>query len=153
MTIGFSQTFRLKRHSLGKALTGFLRNPKMGKAEQKSVIGKGSNEVEGCIRWLSIMGLRDSAKQDLTVLGKLIAENDPEAELIGTQWVLHYLLSSDPSQHGAEAWYHFVNRFLPLRRRFDRSELRLYLEQESGIRTANKKGVTHSNGCLNMPSG
>lgn len=140
MTVGFSQTFPLKRHTLGKALMGFLSNPKMRKTEQKSVIGKGSNEVEGYIRWLSIMGLRDSARQDLTALGKLIAENDPEAELVGTQWVLHYLLSSDSSPQGAEAWYHFVNRFLPLRRRFDRSELRLYLEQESGIRTANRKG-------------
>lgn len=113
MTVGFSQTFTLKRHTLGKALRGFLIDPKMTKREQISALGRGSNEVEGYLRWLSIMGLRDNTNHELTPIGKLLTENDPDAENIGTQWILHYLLCSDPTPQGAEAWYHFTNHFLP----------------------------------------
>ena len=140
MTIGFAQTFPLDRSILSKALTGFLSEPRMAKEKQMSKLGIGSRAVEGYTRWLSIMGLRDSAKKELTPLGKLIARHDPQLEQNGTKWVLHYRLSSDPTPHGAEAWYHCVNHFLPTRAQFTRSELKRSLEEESGIRTGNRKG-------------
>jgi len=140
MTVGFAQTFPLDRVILSKALTGFLSEPKMGKEKQMSTLGIGSRAVEGYTRWLSVMGLRDSAKKGLTPLGRLITKYDPRLEQIGTKWVLHYRLSSDPTPQGAEAWYHFVNRFLPAHTQFTRLDLKRSLEEESGISTRNRKG-------------
>ena len=140
MTVGFAQTFPLDTVILSKALTGFLSEPKMGKERQMSKLGIGSRAVEGYTRWLSVMGLRDSAKKELTALGKLIMKYDPQLQQIGTMWIFHYRLSSDPSPQGAEAWYHFVNRFLHEHTRFTRLELKQSLEEESGIRTSNRKG-------------
>jgi len=140
MTVGFAQTFPLDTAILSKALTGFLSEPKMSKEGQMSKLGIGIQAVEGYTRWLSIIGLRDSAKKELTALGKLITKYDPQLQQIGTMWILHYRLSSDPSPQGAEAWYHFVNRFLHDHTRFTRLELKQSLEKESGISTRNRKG-------------
>ena len=141
MTVCFSQTFPLRRNILSKALCEFYKNPKMNKDKQILAIGRGIQEVEAYTRWLSIMGLRDSKKRELTVLGKIITEADPRLIDDGTKWIMHYQLCSDSSSKGAEVWFYFINSFLPEHSTFSRADLKRTLEIDSGIITTNKRGI------------
>jgi hypothetical protein len=140
MTVGFSKTFSLNMETLSRALRAFAEQPKMSKADQMRYMGIGSIATEGYTNWLRVMGLRDSLRRTLTPLGECLVNNDPYLGDIVTKWVLHYHLCREGGKEGAEVWFHLFHRFLPNYTEFRYAQFVRYLQEESGIQTANRKG-------------
>lgn len=79
------------------------------------VLGIGANMVKSLRYWLQAVGLTKEPKtgkknQSLTDFGKLVHENDPYTEELGTLYLLHYKLVTDEEM--APSWYYFFNRFV-----------------------------------------
>lgn len=140
MTVGFSKTFNLNTQTLSRALRAFAEQPKMPKLDQMRYMGIGSIATEGYTNWLRVIGLRDSLRRTLTPLGKCLVNNDPYLGNAGTKWVLHYHLCREGDKEGAEVWFHLIHRFLPNHTEFHYAQFVQYLQEESGIQTANRKG-------------
>ena len=140
MTVGFSQTFSLNMQTLSRALRAFAEQPKMPKLDQMRYMGIGSIATEGYTNWLRVLGLRDSFRRTLTSLGNCLVNNDPYLSDIGTKWVLHYHLCRECGKEGAEVWFHLIHKFLPNHTEFHYAQFVQYLQEESGIQTANKEG-------------
>ncbi|MCM1164791.1 MAG: DUF4007 family protein [Lachnospiraceae bacterium] len=78
------------------------------------VLGMGANMVKSLRYWLTASRLTSEPKsgkrnQELTELGKIIYENDPYMEEIGSIWLVHYMLASNEDE--ATSWYLFFNEF------------------------------------------
>jgi hypothetical protein len=78
------------------------------------VLGIGANMVKALRYWLVAVGLTTEPSsgrrlQTPTVLGRIIYENDPYFEEMGTLWLLHYQLVKDNVE--ATSWYYFFNEF------------------------------------------
>lgn len=78
------------------------------------VLGIGANMVKALRYWLVAVGLTTEPSsgrrlQTPTVLGRIIYENDPYFEEMGTLWLLHYQLVKDNVK--ATSWYYFFNEF------------------------------------------
>lgn len=110
MAIGFSQTFGLNLRLISGTVRAFAENQEMSRPELMRKLGVGDNKAEAMVTWLPHLGLRDNQKRQLTPLAHLLLRCDPYFEDVGTQWVLHYKLASDPQ---AEVWYAMSNDFLP----------------------------------------
>ena len=112
------QTFAIRKGWIGKGLRGIqeinhsLLMPSC-KENAMDELGLGSNQVVALRYWLETMGLikrvSRNREHELTEIGKLIFNNDPYTEEIGTLWSLHCNLAS--SQQDAAAWYFFFNEF------------------------------------------
>lgn len=110
MAIGFSQTFGLNLRLISGTIRALAETPSMSRPELMRKLGVGDNKAEAMVTWLPHLGLRDNQKRQLTPLAHLLLRCDPYFEDVGTQWVLHYRLASDPQ---AEVWYTMSNDFLP----------------------------------------
>jgi hypothetical protein len=110
MAIGFSQTFGLNLRFLSGTIRAFADNQFMSRPELMRKLGVGDNKAEAMVTWLPYLGLRDNQKRQLTPLADLLLRCDPYFEDVGTQWVLHYRLASNPQ---AEVWHAMSNDFLP----------------------------------------
>ena len=112
------QTFAIRKGWLGKGLRGvaevssMLLMPSSSK-EAMDELGLGSNQVVALRYWLETAGLiervRRNREHDLTETGRLILENDPYTEEVGTLWALHCNIAS--AQENATSWYFFFNEF------------------------------------------
>lgn len=112
------QTFAIRKGWLGKGLRGIetfnnsLLMPSCSR-EAMDELGLGSNQVVALRYWLETMGLIVRAGRNrehrLTDLGRLILDNDPYTEEIGTLWALHCNLASE--QEAAASWFFFFNEF------------------------------------------
>lgn len=112
------QTFAIRKGWLGKGLRGveevspMLLMPSSSK-EAMDELGLGSNQVVALRYWLETAGLiervRRNREHDLTEIGRLILENDPYTEEVGTLWALHCNIAS--AQEDAASWYFFFNEF------------------------------------------
>lgn len=115
------QSFAVRKGWLGKGLrtianpnNAALLMPSNSKAAMDE-LGLGSNQVVALRYWMQTLGLVDYRKGSrnrehvLTPLGKLIYENDPYTEEIGTLWALHCNLAS--ASEDAASWHFFFNEF------------------------------------------
>ncbi len=115
------QSFAIRKGWLGKGLralanpnNGGLLMPSNSKAAMDE-LGLGSNMVVALRYWMQTLGLIEpkegsrNREHALTDLGRLIYENDPYTEEIGTLWALHCNLAS--AAEDAASWYFFFNEF------------------------------------------
>lgn len=78
------------------------------------VLGMGNNMVKSLRYWMQVVGLTTEPKsgkrlQQVTDLGKIMYNNDPYFEELGTLWLLHYNLAKNIEN--ATSWYFFFNEF------------------------------------------
>lgn len=111
------ETFFIRKGWLYKGMSNVVREPGVfqGTAgNPMDVLGIGANMVKSLRYWLIASKLTSEPKsgkrnQELTELGKIIYENDPYMEEIGSIWLVHYMLASNEDE--ATAWYLFFNEF------------------------------------------
>jgi len=111
------ETFFIRKGWISKGLKNVTADATvfMGtNANPMDVLGIGSNMVKSMRYWIQAIGLtverqHGRKEQVLTDLGKVVYENDPYIEEIGTLWILHYCLSKNIAD--ATAWYYFFNEF------------------------------------------
>lgn len=82
------------------------------------ILGIGANMVKALRYWMVAVGLTTEPLsgqriQTPTDLGKIIYDNDPYFEEIGTLWLLHYQLVKEQgaARTEATAWWYFFNEF------------------------------------------
>lgn len=111
------ETFFIRKGWLSKGLKNVKNDPAvfMGNSgNPMDVLGIGANMVKSLRYWLQVVGLTiepatGKKEQKLTPFGKLVYENDPYMEEIGTLWLIHYNLAKNFKE--ATAWYYFFNEF------------------------------------------
>ena len=80
------------------------------------ILGIGANMVKALRYWLQAVNLTSEPnsgkrEQSFTEFGRVVFENDPYIEEMGTLWLLHYQLAKNKDE--ATAWYYFFNEFKP----------------------------------------
>jgi hypothetical protein len=113
------ETFFIRRGWLSKGIKNVIRDPTVfinRDSNPMDTLGIGANMVKALRYWLQAVGLTKEQQagkhtQMLTILGKVINENDPYIEELGTLWLLHYQLATNKKE--ATAWYFFFNEFRP----------------------------------------
>jgi hypothetical protein len=111
------ETFFIRKSWLSKGLKNISLDPAVflrHDTNPMDILGIGANMVKALRYWLQAVGLTEELKsgrreQTLTGLGKIIHENDPYVEELGTLWLLHYRLATNCKE--ATAWYYFFNEF------------------------------------------
>ncbi|MGI5997231.1 MAG: DUF4007 family protein [Clostridiaceae bacterium] len=110
-------TFFIRKGWLSKGMRNVLANNDVFISRENNpmdVLGIGANMVKALRYWLVAVGLTTEPSsgrrlQTPTVLGRIIYENDPYFEEMGTLWLLHYQLVKDNVE--ATSWYYFFNEF------------------------------------------
>lgn len=110
-------TFFIRKGWLGKGMKNVRKSPDvfMSKSENPTdVLGIGANMVKALRYWLPAVGLTEESRrgrkgQYFTELGELIYHHDRYMEELGTLFLLHYKLASNPQE--ATSWYFFFNEF------------------------------------------
>ncbi len=112
------ETFSIRKNWLAKGLEAVAGNAAIftdKKIEAMDELGIGRNMVFALRYWLKAVGLTREEKVErqtktiFTPLGKVIFENDPYVEEIGTFWLLHHVLATN--KDFATSWYFFFNEF------------------------------------------
>ena len=111
------ETFHIRKGWLNKGIRNVIAVPDVFISKDENpmdVLGIGSNMVKSLRYWLQATELTQEPKsgrrcQKLTELGKVIYENDPYFEEIGTLWLVHCALAENEAE--ATAWYVFFNEF------------------------------------------
>lgn len=104
--ISFHESFSLSRTSIAQILRASFQTSSL---DRKVLVSThlGTNYQKAMPRYAYRAGLLDE-KNRLTLLGRFVAEYDPNLEKTGTQWLLHYHLAAP---HGPTAfWNHLVAR-------------------------------------------
>jgi hypothetical protein len=112
-------TFFIRKGWLSKGVKNVLLDPAVFVSHESNpmdTLGIGANMVKALRYWLQAVGITSEPpsgrrKQTLTTLGRIIHENDPYMEELGTLWLLHYKLATNAGE--ATAWYYFFNEFKP----------------------------------------
>lgn len=112
-------TFFIRKGWLSKGMRNVIAHDDVFVTKDKNryptdELGIGSNMVKALRYWLQAVGLTTEPKtgrrvQSLTELGKVIYENDPYFEELGTLWLLQYHLANNKKD--ATSWYFFFNEF------------------------------------------
>lgn len=110
-------TFFIRKGWLNKGLRNVNANAGVFMGNQGNpmdVLGIGANMVKALRYWLQAVKLTSEPasgrkEQAFTEFGKVVFENDPYIEEMGTIWLLHYQLASNYEE--ATAWYYFFNEF------------------------------------------
>jgi hypothetical protein len=119
-TIGFYQNFNLDLKRLSTALQCVQAQSEQGHDALAQCMGVNRPVAEGFSAWLRHTGLATlhSGEQrqrtltyELTSFGQLASKYDPTLTDLGTQWVLHYYLSTKHTEC-SEAWRILINEFL-----------------------------------------
>jgi len=135
MAVGFSQNFGISLRILSAALHAFSKKGRISRQELMRLLGVGDNKAEATVTWLGYLGLRDNINGKVTPLGNTLLPLDLHFENIGTQWIFHYKLTSNPK---AEVWYLLSNEFLPGQMWFSFEETINFLVSK-GLRSKNDK--------------
>jgi len=110
-------TFFIRKGWLNKGIKNVNLYPDVFISKDENpmdVLGIGANMVKAMRYWLQSVGLTVEPAsgrriQTLTDLGRIVYENDPYIEELGTLWLLHYNLVKTNVE--ATAWYYFFNEF------------------------------------------
>ena len=110
-------TFFIRKGWLNKGLRNVNADAGVfmgSKGNPMDVLGIGANMVKALRYWLQAVKLTSEPaagrkEQSLTEFGKVVFDNDPYIEEMGTLWLLHYQLASNKDD--ATAWYYFFNEF------------------------------------------
>lgn len=110
-------TFFIRKGWLNKGMRNVKNDPSvfMGtNGNPMDILGIGANMVKALRYWLQAVNLTSEPnagkrEQSFTDFGKIVFENDPYIEEMGTLWLLHYQLAKNKDD--ATAWYYFFNEF------------------------------------------
>lgn len=111
------ETFFIRKGWLYKGMSNIVREPGVfqgAAGNPMDVLGIGANMVKALRYWLLASQLTTEPRsgrknQTLTALGRLIYDNDPYMEEIGSLWLVHYMIATN--ENDATAWYIFFNEF------------------------------------------
>lgn len=109
------QSFFIRKGWLSKGIRAVEGNNAIlmpsNSREAMDSLGLGANQVVALRYWLTALGLieKSSNKKEhvSTELCRIISDNDPYIEELGTLWVLHYNLATNRDE--ATSWYWFFN--------------------------------------------
>ncbi len=112
-------TFFIRKGWLNKGMRNVNNDPVvfMGtNGNPMDILGIGANMVKALRYWLQAVNLTSEPnsgkrEQSFTEFGRVVFENDPYIEEMGTLWLLHYQLAKNKDE--ATAWYYFFNEFKP----------------------------------------
>ena len=112
-------TFFIRKGWLNKGMRNVNKDPAvfMGtNGNPMDILGIGANMVKALRYWLQAVNLTSEPnsgkrEQSFTGFGRVVFENDPYIEEMGTLWLLHYQLAKNKDE--ATAWYYFFNEFKP----------------------------------------
>ena len=110
-------TFFIRKGWLNKGMRNVNKDPAvfMGtNGNPMDILGIGANMVKALRYWLQAVNLTSEPnsgkrEQSFTEFGRVVFENDPYIEEMGTLWLLHYQLAKNKDE--ATAWYYFFNEF------------------------------------------
>lgn len=111
------ETFHIRKGWLYKGIKNVINDPSVFVSKQENpmdILGIGSNMVKSLRYWLQAANLTiepsyGKRDQQLTDIGKIIYDNDPYFEEIGSLWLVHYAIASNEAL--ATSWYIFFNEF------------------------------------------
>lgn len=111
------ETFAIRKGWLNKGIRNVIINPEVFVSKTENpmdVLGIGSNMVKSLRYWMQATGITAEPNyghrtQTLTEIGRMIYENDPYFEEIGSLWLVHYNLACNADL--ATSWYIFFNEF------------------------------------------
>lgn len=103
------EKFALREGWISKALMILPNNPDAFTLKNASdLFGIGSNMVKSLRYWMRALGLTNSSGNELTEIGKIIAENDPYIENPFTLWIMHSYIAKNIEY--ATTWYMYFNK-------------------------------------------
>lgn len=122
----FHETFYLSRPELSQMLKVIHNQADaLDDATLREVLREhthlGTNQIRAMPRYGFGTGLLDE-KYQLTTFGKLMLQHDPLLESAGTQWLMHYFMSS-PHGPGPAFWHNLVTSRFRIGDQFSRSDL------------------------------
>ena len=111
------ETFPIRKGWLNKGIKNIIANPSVFVSKESNpmdILGIGANMVKAMRYWLQATAQTSepsSGKRDqkTTDIGRLIFDNDPYFEEIGSLWIVHYGLATNIEL--ATSWYIFFNEF------------------------------------------
>ncbi|MEQ9450489.1 MAG: DUF4007 family protein [Pseudomonadales bacterium] len=122
MAVLFHGNFALNRKHLAGILQRALKKSKLKDKDLAKSFGYGAPFAARQRSWLHKTGLCElGLPLQLTPVGEVVLEHDPDLESPTTQWVLHHELVEDPER--AEAWHFFAKEFLPKHSTFTKDDL------------------------------
>ena len=146
-TIGFYQNFNLDLKRLSAALQCVEVQPELGHDALAQCMGVNRPVAEGFSAWLRHTGLATfaSSKQrqkayELTHTGKLAFKYDPNLTDLGTQWILHYYLSTKHTEC-SQAWLVLINEFLSPGLSFTNEQFTSYFASVVGDEVKNRSAL------------
>lgn len=114
-------TFFIRKGWLSKGLRNVIDQPDVFVSRENNpmdVLGIGANMVKALRYWMVAVGITTEPThgqrvQNLTEFGRIISDNDPYFEEIGTLFLLHYMLVREKNAEDTEAtaWWYFFNEF------------------------------------------
>ncbi len=139
-TLGFYQNFNLDLQRLSKALRCVQSEPEMGHSMLANCMSANQPVAEGFAAWLRHTGLVITAPHSesqkgvghkLTPFGELVYQYDPTLTDRGTQWILHYYLTTKRSET-SDAWHMLINNYLPTCLNFTSEQFQVYFMSSVG---------------------
>lgn len=147
-TLGFYGNFTLERQRLSSALRCIRESPERTYDSLARSMGVNKPVAEGYLGWLRHTGLIVEAARNqrvityaLTPFGSQASEHDPTLSDVGTQWVLHYYLSTAHSER-SDAWWVLINRFLRPGLTFTGVEFQTYFTNLMGPEANNRQALS-----------
>lgn len=150
------ETFFIRKGWLYKGMSNVVREPGVfqgASGNPMDVLGIGANMVKALRYWLIASQLTSEPKsgkrnQELTELGKIIFENDPYMEEIGSIWLVHLMLTSN--EEDATSWYLFFNEFN--KTEFDLDDFRncviKYIRMQKGAEMPSERAIEDDFNCI-----
>lgn len=146
-TIGFYQNFNLDLKRLSTALQCVESQPELGHDALAQCMGVNRPVAEGFSAWLRHTGLVTKGEQrqrarsyELTPFGKLAFKYDPNLTDLGTQWLLHYYLSTKHTEC-SQAWRVLINEFLSPGLTFTVEQFTSYFSSVMGDEVTNRSAL------------
>lgn len=103
------EKFALREGWISKALMILPNNPDAFTQKYSTdLFGIGSNMVKSLRYWMRAFGLTNSSGNELTDIGKIIAEKDPYIEKPFTLWIMHSYIAKNIDE--ATTWYMYFNK-------------------------------------------
>jgi len=149
-TIGFYQNFNLDLQRLSNALRCVQSDPEMGHSALAHCMSVNAPVAEGFSSWLRHAGLtitvthtepQKTATHKLSPFGELVYRHDPTLMDRGTQWILHYYLSTKRVE-SSDAWYVLINRYLPICLNFTSDQFQSYFTSTIGDSATNQLALS-----------
>lgn len=146
-TIGFYQNFNLDLKRLSAALQCVETQPELGHDALATCMAVNRPVAEGFSAWLRHTGLATLGEQrqrgrsyELTPFGQLAFKYDPNLKDLGTQWVLHYYLSTKHTEC-SQAWRVLMNEFLSPGLSFTAEQFTSYFASVMGDEVKNRSAL------------